>query len=385
MNSRERLEMALNHSEPDRIPSDLGATVTTGINRVAYRNMRKYLCLPEKEIRLRDMVQQIAVVEDDIRNYFRVDVRDVTPYPSTPFNIEIMDDREDSTYFYDEWGIGWKMPRENGLYYDIFDSPLRGDISKGDIDRYPWPDPVHPARFAGLRDRARYTAEVEHQGVILGGLTSGIMEMAAWMRGYPDYFTDFVANSDLLEYLLDKVLELKMAYWEKALAEVGDYVDVVVEADDMAGQNDMLISPRTYRKIVKPRHKKLFDFIKSHSRAKIFFHSCGSVRKVIGDLIDIGVDALNPVQVSAAGMDSAELKREFGRYICFWGGAVDTQNVLGNGTVQQVKDDVRSRIADLAPGGGFIFAAVHNIQGNVPPENIVAMWDTLREYGVYHP
>ena len=151
----------------------------------------------------------------------------------------------------------------------------------------------------------------------------------------------------------------------------------------MAGQDGMLISPRTYRKIVKPRHKKLFDFIKARTRAKIFFHSCGAVRAAIPDLIEAGIDILNPVQVSAAGMDSAELKREYGRDISFWGGAVDTQNVLQTGDVQSVKADARRRIEDLAPGGGFVFAPIHNIQHNVPPGNVVAMWQALHEYGTY--
>ena len=289
----------------------------------------------------------------------------------------------DYNYFYDEWGIGWKMPKVDGLYFDMFKHPLSGDITKTDIDRYPWPNPTDPARFVGLKERARHAFEVEQHGVILGGLSAGIMEMAAWMRGFKDYFEDFAGNQELMGYFLDKIVELKMAYWEKALNEVGDCVSAVVEADDMAGQYDMLISPRTYRNVVKPRHKKLFDFIHQRSRAKIFFHSCGSVYKVIGDFVDVGVDILNPVQVSAANMDSALLKREFGKDITFWGGAVDTQRVLGVGTVQDVKDDVRKRIDDLAPGGGFVFAAVHNIQGNVPAENIVAMFDTLREYGMY--
>ncbi len=383
MNSRERLEMALNHQEPDYIPSDLGATVLTSINTASYRRLRKLLGLPAVELRLSDLVQQIVVVDDDVRDRFKVDVRDVAPRSSATFRIEIKDDMDRYTYFYDEWGIGWKMPKDGGFYYDMFHHPLAGDITKADIDRYPWPDPTDPARFVGLRERARYAAEVEQQGVILGGLSAGIMEMAAWMRGFADYFRDFANNTELMEYFLDKVVELKMAYWERALAEAGDYVSAVVEADDMAGQNDMLISPRMYRKIVKPRHKKLFDFIKSRSRAKVFFHSCGSVRKVIPDFIEAGVDALNPVQVSATGMDSAELKREYGKDITFWGGAVDTQHVLGKGSVQDVVDDVRRRIDDLAPGGGFVFAAVHNIQADVPPENVKAMWDTLREYGIY--
>ena len=176
-----------------------------------------------------------------------------------------------------------------------------------------------------------------------------------------------------------------MAYWDIALREAGEYADAVVEADDMAGQFNMLISPATYRKIVKPRHKKLLDFIKARTRAKVFFHSCGSIRKVIPDLIDVGVDILNPVQVNATGMDSAELKRAYGRDLTFWGGGVDTQGVFGRGAVdvEGVKADVRHRIDDLAPGGGFVFATVHNIQANVPPENFMAMWETLQEFGKY--
>jgi len=383
MNSRERLQMALNHQEPDFIPSDLGATVLTSINQSAYVRLRRYLGLPDVPVRISDLVQQIVTVDEDVCNHFKVDVLDVAPRSSGTFHIEIKEDMDRYTYFYDEWGIGWKMPKTGGLYYDMFDHPLKGEAIKSDVDRYPWPDPVDPARFQGLRERARYAAEVEKKGVIIGGLCAGIMEMAAWMRGFEDYFRDFSSNTEFMEYFLDKIVELKMAYWEKALAEAGEFADAVVEADDMAGQNNMLISPNTYRKIVKPRHKKLFDFIKSRTNAKIFFHSCGAVRKVIGDLMDAGVDILNPVQVSAVGMDSAELKKEFGDHLTFWGGAVDTQRVLGTGSVQDVKDDVRRRIDDLAPGGGFVFAAVHNIQANVPPENIVAMWDTLHEYGIY--
>jgi uroporphyrinogen decarboxylase len=153
--------------------------------------------------------------------------------------------------------------------------------------------------------------------------------------------------------------------------------------ETFAGQYRMLISPAMYRRIVKPLHRQLFDFIHARTKAKIFFHSCGAVRPVIGDLIEIGVDILNPVQVSATGMDSAELKREFGKDIVFWGGGVDTQGMYGTGTPQEVRDDVKRRIEDLAPGGGFVFATVHNIQGNVPPENIMAMWDALQEYGIY--
>jgi uroporphyrinogen decarboxylase len=234
-------------------------------------------------------------------------------------------------------------------------------------------------RFDGLKERVQYAAEEEGQAVVLGGLCAGIMEIAAWTLGFERYFSDFALNPALLGCLLDKILELKIAYWEKALQEAGEYVDVVQEADDFAGQYRMLISPEMYREIIKPRHKELFDFIHSRSDVKIFFHSCGAIRPVIPDLIEAGVDILNPVQVSAAGMDSAELKREYGKDLTFWGGGVDTQNILGNGTPEEVCEEVKKRIEDLAPGGGFVFSAVHNIQPNVPPQNIMAMWKTFQE------
>ncbi|MEJ2267337.1 MAG: uroporphyrinogen decarboxylase family protein [Anaerolineales bacterium] len=382
MNSRERLNLALNHKEPDRIPFDLGATVLTSIHHKSYRALRKHLEMPDLEPRIVDIFQQIVVVDDDMRDFLKVDVRDVAPRSSATFQIELKE-MEGYRYFYDEWGIGWKMPKEGGWYYDMFDHPLREAQSLTEIEEYPWPDPVDEGRFAGMAERAKHAAEVEKHGVFMGGLCAGIMEMAAWMRGFENYFSDFAANEDLLVGLMRKVMELKMAYWEKALALVGDHADVVGEADDFAGQYRMLISPGMYRRIVKPLHKELFDFIHARTKAKIFFHSCGSIRPVIPDLIEIGVDIINPVQVSATGMDSAELKREFDKDIVFWGGGVDTQRVLGDGTPEQVREDTRRRIEDLAPGGGFVFATVHNIQGNVPPENIMAMWETLQEYGAY--
>jgi len=382
MKSRERLQLALNHKEPDRVPFDLGATVLTSIHHKSYRALRKYLGLPEVEPQIVDIFQQIVTVDEDVREVLKCDVKDVAPRSSATFKIELKE-MEGYTYFYDEWGIGWKMPKDGGYYYDMFDHPLKDAETISDIDNYNWPDPLDDARFEGMSERAAHAAQVEKQGVFIGGLSAGIMEMAAWMRGFDNYFSDFVANEKLLVALMRKVMELKMAYWDRALSLIGDNVDAVNEADDFAGQYKMLISPAMYRRIVKPLHKELFDFIHARTKAKLFFHSCGSIRPVIPDLIEIGVDVLNPVQVSATGMDSAELKREFGSDIVFWGGGVDTQRVLGDGTPEEVRADTKLRIHDLAPGGGFVFATVHNIQGNVPPENIMAMWETLQEYGTY--
>ena len=382
MQSRERILTALAHREPDRVPFDLGSTVVTGISVVAYGALREHLRLPPVEPVLVDIIQQIARVDDDVLDLLGVDAAGVSPRSSATFQIEIRDGG-DHTYFHDDFGIGWKMPRVGGLYYDMYEHPLAGDdVTAADVEAYPWPDPRDPLRFVGLREAAQAVRD-SGRAVVVGSMSAGIIEIYQWMRGYEDYFSDLAANESLAEAFLEKSLELQLMYWERMTETLGDLIDVAATADDFSGQYGLLISPETYRRLCKPRHRRLFDLIHSRSRAKVFFHSCGSVRMAIPDLIEAGVDILNPGQVSATGMDSAELKREYGRDLVFWGGGVDTQHVLGTGTVAQVRDEVRRRLDDLMPGGGFVFNAVHNIQGNVPPENIVAMWQTVRELGVY--
>jgi uroporphyrinogen decarboxylase len=360
----------------------LGGTYVSGINIKAYKALRVFLGMPEINTAIMDVIQQIVWVDDDVIDRLRADVKNVSlRFPSNyrP-NIE---ETADHTYFYDEFKLGWRMPKDGGLYYDLFHNPLAGNITVEDVNTFPWPDPLDPARFIGLRERARSIIEDENRAVTIGWLHAGMMELFAFLRGFPDYFSDFAANQKLAGVIMDRVLEMQLAYWNKIFDTVGEYVDVVMVHDDFAGQNEMLISPKTYRTMCKPRHKQLISFMHSRSNAKVFFHSCGSIRPVIPDLIEIGVDIINPVQVSSRGMDTAELKREFGRDLAFWGGGIDTQRVLGTGTPQQIRDEVTRRLADLMPEGGFIFTPVHNIQANVPPENIMAMWETLQEYGGY--
>jgi uroporphyrinogen decarboxylase len=360
--------------------------VLTSIHVNAYRNLRRYLGLPEKEAAVMDIFQQIVTVDDDVRRRLGCDARNVAPRSSATFKIEIDEDSMPGyRFFHDEWGIGWRMPKDGGFYYDMFHHPFAASTDIADIKNFPWPNPTDPARFTGLAESARHVAEDLGEAVILGGLSAGFVELAAWTRGFARFYPDLVTNLDWMTYLMDTIIDLKLAYWEIALPLVGDYADVVQEADDLAGQFGLLINPETYRKIIKPRHKKIMDFIKARSKAKIFFHSCGAIREIIPDMIEIGIDIINPVQVSAVGMESSALKRDFGKDMTFWGGLVDTQGVFTTGTPAQVRDDVRRRIDDLGPNGGFIAATVHNIQANVPPENIMAMWETLQEYGKYGP
>ena len=386
MNSRERILTALDHREPDRVPFDLGGTVVTGIQAKAYQRLRQYLGLPEREIKIIDVLQQLAQVDLDVMDHLGVDVHNVAPRSTASFQVNIQQTADERyLYFHDEYQIGWRMPKEGGMYYDMFDHPLAGDIAEEDVARYQLPDPLDPSRFTGLREAALKVINDEQRALIIGNMSAGIFELFTWSRGYQDAYADWAADPSLARKILQRFMDLQMSYWEKMFEVMqGIPIDVVQMADDLAGQNNLLISPRSYRQVLKPMHKEMFDFIHSRSNARIFFHSCGAVRAIIPDLIEIGVDILNPLQVSANGMNSKELKREFGKDLVFWGGGVDTQNAFDlRHTPAEVRQDVRRRLEDFMPGGGYVFNTVHNIQGNVPPEIIMAMWETLQEYGRY--
>lgn len=384
--SYERVKAVLEHKEPDRVPFDLGGSVLTGMNRHCYVNLRKYLRMPEKEVEIYDVMQQLARIDDDMVQRLKIDVRCVDPSPPSKKGLA-KDVERDGDYYkmIDEWGIGWKMPVEKGHYFDMVERPLADAETMEDIEKFPWPDPVDPARFATLKERADKFVYEDKKAYILGREYAGIWETALWMSGFEKFFCDMILNEEFAHALMNKITELKMQYWEKALEAVGENVLVVSEADDLATQNSLLCSEELYKKIVHPYHKKLYEFIKKKAKSKvyIFYHTCGAVKPLIPYLIEEGVDILNPVQVNATDMDTKVLKKEFGKDITFWGGGVDTQHILPFGTPQQVRGEVKRRIDDLAPGGGFVFAAVHNVQSDVPTENFMAMWETLQEYGVY--
>jgi uroporphyrinogen decarboxylase len=383
--SRSRVEAALNHREADRVPYDLGGTILTGINQHTYRKLRQYLGLPDVPIVIEDMHQQLARVDEDVKARLKVDVWGINPGKIPGATPPPWTEGEYHKII-DEWGIEWWMPVEGGFYFDMRRHPLAEKGTLADLEKFKWPDPTHPARFEGLAARADELMNQRQVAYVLGRNAPGIWEVALWMRGFENFFCDMADNTAFAEALMDKICEIKMQYWAKALEILGPNVMMISEADDLASQKACLCSPAMYRKFIKPRHTRLFAHIRKHAQVpvKIFYHSCGAVAPLIPDLIESGIDILNPVQVSAAGMDTKELKRRFGKDITFYGGGVDTQRVLPHGTVQEVKDEVRRRIEDLAPGGGFIFNTVHNIQADVPPQNIMAMWEALQEYGVYH-
>jgi uroporphyrinogen decarboxylase len=382
MTPRQRLLATLDHTEPDRIPFDLGSTPVTGIHRIAYQSLCRALHLPRRHVEIMHQMQQLAVVHDDVHERLRTDVRRARPLPPPGWSLQLRPEG-DYEHYTDDWGIGRRRSLDGDWYFDLCDSPLAGARTTAEIDAHPWPEPAAAERFAGLRERAREARQAGF-GFVLGGICPGMLEMGQWLRGYDNFFCDLAADRALAEALCDHIVRLKLAYWERALDEVGDLVDVIQEGDDYGGQRGLQVHPDLWRQVFKPRLRTLLSGIRQRApHAKLFFHSCGAVGYILPDLIEVGVDILNPVQVAAAGMDSAELKREFGDDLVFWGGGVDTQYVLPSGTPQQVRDEVRRRVDHLAPGGGFVFAAVHNIQGDVPAANILALRDALDECGVY--
>jgi len=389
MNGRERILVALKHQEPDRVPFDLGGTQVTGIHAVAYRGLREELGLSAVTPAMCDYIQGLAMPDDDVLDRLSVDVRGLFPLNSHNDRVserirrESKGNGEEVEVFVDEWGMTQLRPYPDGLYFTAVRHPLEGVFSADDVARYPWPDTGDPRRIAGLHDLA-VAYRSQGRAVMIKGVLAGIFEMAQRMRGMAPLMMDMASDEALAGALLDKMVELKLKFWEMALPQLRDVVDVISDADDYGTQASQLISPRMFRRLIKPRLAVMFGRIKELAPdARLFFHSCGNVRPLLPDFIELGVDILNPVHVRATGMDPVELKRDFGRDLVFWGGGVDTQDVLPHGTPAEVRDDVRRNIDALAPGGGFVFTTVHNIQADVPPENIVAMWQALREYGEY--
>jgi uroporphyrinogen decarboxylase len=234
----------------------------------------------------------------------------------------------------------------------------------------------------GVREAARLGYENSDKAIV-GFAGAAIYETAQGLRGYEQLFLDFLENRRFLEKLLDKIADAGCEYAKRYCEAVGEYAQViVVGGEDIGAQGRLQINPQTYREIVIPRIKRLWQTFRSHTDAYLFVHTCGYIEPIIDDLIDAGIDIINPVQIGA-GMDPKNLKEKFGDRVTFWGGGVNTQTTLPRGTVDDVKAEVKERIKVLAPGGGFVFAAEQTIQVDVPPANIVAMNEAAREYGVY--
>jgi uroporphyrinogen decarboxylase len=402
MTHRERVLTALRHEEPDRVPLDLGGSQETTISAVAYRRLRAHLGLAVHGIRVDDPCQHTAVVDEDVREMFDLDVVPVFPRPRAwrigtlpdgsaaefpaRFTPERLEDGSQVTR--DASGnVLLRMPAD-GHYFDPVYSPLAGATGLGDIDKHL--DSITSYDTPGYLD-AGYQDLGEHARrlragtdcFLLGHFGGHIFQAGQSLRGWDTFLGDLLINRKFAEALMDRLAEANVARFARFAATVGPHVDGVIFEDDLGAQDRPLLAPDLYRRVVKPYHRRLYEFAKSVCPAYRVLHTDGAVGPFIPDFIEMGIDVLNPVQPSAAGMDTKVLKREFGSSISFWGGGCDTQHVLPTGTPGEVADEVKRRIDDLAPGGGFVFAAVHNVLSDVPPENVAAMFRTARQYGTY--
>ncbi len=402
MTSRERVRAVLDGKVPDRVPIDFGGTEDTGIQGVAYNALKAHLGIDGTTTRIFHLYMQLADVEESVRNRFSADVVRLSFEPKR-WKPSTLPDGSPC-----EVPEGWS-PVKQPDGSEVLMGPTGEPMLKRLKDAY-WFSPVgavapfirKPEDIAqykelirmmdrsafldetieDLAERARKIRE-ETDYAIAGVFGGHIFAASQIIRGMDNFMCDLVADQKFASALMETLTETHIEEFEHYIEVLGPYLDLIHVADDLGAQQGPQLSPEMFRKLVKPHMARLYTFMKSKMDAKLFLHSCGSVYDFIPDLIEMGVDILNPVQVSAKNMDSKKLKAEFGNDIIFWGGGCDTQKVLPSGTVADVRDEVKRRIDDFAPGGGFVFTQVHNIQPGVPPENIVAMFDAALEFGNY--
>lgn len=403
MTSRERVLAAINHRTGDRVPVDVGGTEVTGLHGIAYNQLQAHLGLEAVPPRLFHVYMQLAAVEDRVRARFGGDVvrlsigaREWKPWTLSDGSAcevpakwvprrgedgsEVVDGPDGKPLIIRHRDSPWFSATGPVCPYIQCLDDIRkfGQVIRF-MDRAPWFD----ESLEELAARAKRLRE-ETDYAVAGVFGGHIFAAAQLIRGMQNFMCDLAVDEAFACGLMDALADAHMEDFERYIAALGPYVDVICIADDLGMQQGPQLDPVMWRRLVKPRMARLYKFMKSRMGGiKLFLHSCGSVRAFIPDLIEMGVDILNPVQVAAAGMDSRALKADFGRDIVFWGGGCDTQRVLSLGTPETVRAEVARRMADFAPEGGFVFAQVHNVQPDVPPENMVAMWDAAVALGRY--
>ena len=411
MTSRERILAAVEHRQPDRVPVDLGATPSSGISAMAYGNFKRHLGLAGGHTRVYDVVQQLAQPEDGLLDRLRIDVVDIGRTFNTgeaawrPATLA-----DGQAAFYPAWfhpererDGSFVARMEDGLeiarmpaggaffdqsyfpYLDGYPPDFRelsaemGRILWAALVHSPW-DHVNDRGFWDtLRAKALDLRGASDRALVLV-LGCNLFEWGAFLRRMDNFLMDLVAEPEKVEALLDALMERHLGVLEKACRAVGDVADIIRFGDDLGTNGGPLMSPRVYRQLFKPRHAMLCDYVHQHARMKTFLHSCGSIRALLPDLIEAGFDIINPVQTTCKGMEPEGLKADFGEDICFWGGGCDTKTVLPGGSPAAVKDHVKRRLETFMPGGGFVFNTVHNILPEVPPRNLVAMFEAIEEF-----
>jgi len=408
MNSRQRVLQALNHQEADRVPVDFSGHRSSGIAAMAYAKLRKHLSLPQKPIRIYDPVQQLAIVDEDVLDLFGVDTielgrgfalddkwwADWTLPDGTPCQMPVwtLPEREG-----DGWVVRSKatqqviaaMPAKSIYFEQTYYPFAEGDDDPSRLKEVlsesmwtaiaspPGPEADSPGN---LRDGA-VRLRKRTQRAIIGLFGGNLIEMGQFLYRNDNFFELLAGEPEKAHAFLDALVKLHLENLERFLGAVGSNIDVILFGDDLGMQTGPLISPAMYREFFKPRHAAMWKRAKELAPVKVMLHCCGGVRELLPDLIEAGLDAINPVQITCKGMDAAGLKRDFGRDLVFWGGGCDTRQILPNGTLDEVRAHVREQLAAWKGGGGFVFQQVHNIMANVPPENIVAMFETVRKHG----
>lgn len=377
MNRREAFQAIVNHQEPERILVDFSKHIGS-FHKIAIGRLKKHLGI-ETETRILDRMAQNVIIDEPVIQRLGIDFRWVVPRWVDVRDIKI----DGEPGYIDMWQTPHKWT-DIGQYYAIHAQPLdQANLTQRDIDDFAWPDPENPGMFSGLQQQAKEWHENTDCVVGADGIKVGILQTASQIRGYDKLFCDFALNPDITHVLLDKISELINEMYRQYMKVVGRYIDVVVITDDQGTQKSLMVSPKMFREFIKPRLRSQIQTIKANADVKVLMHCDGAILPIVEDLIEIGVDILNPIQTVVEGFeDTAALKERFGDQICFHGG-MDVQQVLPNASVSEVRQEVARRIYELGRGGGYILAPCHNINVDIPLENVIAMFDAAQEFGNY--
>jgi len=412
MTSRERILAAINHHEPDKVPVDMGATPSSGISAIAYSNLLKHINRTDLPVWIYDVVQQLAQPDNAILDMFGVDVIDIgRTFNASPTDWQPVTMANGADAFYPKWFRPEKQPDGSYLTHDddgktvLSRMPVGGtffdqtyfpyvdgypdsydglDAEMGRIlwARYahsPWDHSKESDFWIKLRQNALHLRQTTDKALLVV-CGCNLFEWGTFLRRMDNFLMDLMCEQDNVERILDELMKRHLATLEKVCNAVGDVVDIIRFGDDLGMTQGPFMAPEIYRQLFKPRHKILCDYVKTHSKMHTFIHSCGSISLLMPDLIEAGIEIFNPVQTNANGMDPRFLKKEFGKDCTFWGGGIETVGTLNTGTPEKIREQVLERLEIFSKGGGFVFNTVHNILPDVPPENIIAMFNAIKEF-----